>query len=254
VPKPAEPARLRVATLNVWGRFADWPTRLEVLGERSHEISADVLMLQEVCRDDWGDQATQIADWLGYPIVAATQGHEIPGGAEGVAILSRTTLEDVTVEDLPASLPRRRALMATLPRSGHTLRLVCGHTVAVPEHVRTLQARALLAHTEAPLVIGADLNAPPDELDGALKRARLGDALAGDPTPTWPVCDVTFGDAWTSQFGRAPHFSLTPRRLDYLLGRGIRVHDAGVQTLGSPGRGFASDHAAVWADITIDPD
>lgn len=242
---------LRVATLNVWGRFADWPSRQQVLRDEWRAVDADVLLLQEVCRDEWGDQAAQIADCLDYSVVVATDGHQIPGGSEGLAVLSRLHVDGAVGEELPPSDPPRRALMTTLQWRGARLTLVCGHTVAVPDDIRSRQVDALLSRPEDPLIIGADLNAPPTELDGALARNRLADALGTETTPTWPVCDVTFGDAWTSQFGRAPHFSLTPRRLDYLLTRGLDIIGSGVHVLGSRDRGFASDHAVVWADITL---
>jgi endonuclease/exonuclease/phosphatase family metal-dependent hydrolase len=214
-------------------------------------VDADVLLLQEVCTDGYGDQAEEVAFRLGYPHVRWTEGHQILGGSEGVAILTRVALTDVRVDELPSSEPPRRMLSASLDTDGSRLRLVCAHTVAVPESARLRQVAALLECADDPLVMGGDLNGTPDEILPLAGRAGLLDALARTAAPTWPVCELRFGDSWVSQFGRAPHFSLEARRLDYLLMRGVDVVRGGVEVLGNPEDGYASDHAAVWADVAL---
>ncbi len=49
----------------------------------------------------------------------------------------------------------------------------------------------------------------------------------------------------------SPHFALDPRRLDYVLTRGLRVASADVEVLGDADEGYASDHGVVWADIDL---
>jgi endonuclease/exonuclease/phosphatase family metal-dependent hydrolase len=251
---PIEPVRdvvIRVATLNVWGRFARWPLRRQILVRRWAAVEADLLLLQEVCADADGDQAEEIATSLRYPHVVWTEGHQVLGGSEGLAILSRLPLADVRVDELPLSEPPRRMLSASLDGLGRSVRVVCAHTVAVPEDARLRQVAAVLACPDDPVIIGGDLNGPPGEILPLTASAGLADGLAGAVTPTWPVCDVTFGDSWASEFGRAPHFSLDPRRLDYLLTRGLRVLRAGVDVLGDDEKGYASDHAVVWGDVEL---
>lgn len=245
---------LRVATLNAWGRFAAWPARLQVMRSRWVAVDADVLLLQEVCADQDGDQAREVAAYLGYPDVVWTEGHQVLGGSEGLAILSRLPVADVRVDDLPASEPPRRMLSADLTKSGSTVRVVCAHTVAVPEDARLRQVAAVLACADERVIIGGDLNAPPEEILPLASAAQLDDCLDGDATPTWPVSEAAFGDSWTAEFGRAPHFSLHPRRLDYVLTRALRVAAAGVDVLGDAEGGYASDHAVVWADIVLPGD
>lgn len=239
---------VRIATLNVWGRFHDWPARLEILERHWGAVDADVLLLQEACRDDAGDQAAEVAARLGYPHLESTEGHDFEGGSEGVAILSRHPLADVREEALPPSDPPRRALMASIAVGDATVTLVCGHTVAVPESVRGAQIAALLSRHERPVVIGGDLNATPDEVEVALERVELEDSLSRNGSPTWPLCEATFGDAWSRHFGQLPHFALHPKRIDYLLSRGLHVVRSEAVALGSHASGFASDHAAVFAD------
>jgi hypothetical protein len=100
-------------------------------------------------------------------------------------------------------------------------------------------------------VLGADLNDVPGVVAPLIAGAGLRDSLDGDTSATWPMCRQTFGDAWRSQIGRAPHFSLEQRRLDYLLTRGLEVLDAGVEPLRGEGGTYASDHALVWATAAL---
>jgi endonuclease/exonuclease/phosphatase family metal-dependent hydrolase len=243
-----------VGTLNVWGRWADWPARRRSLRAAWPDPGPDVLLLQEVRRDEHGHQAEEIADLLGYPCVFAVAAHEDDHGAEGLAILARRPLHRRRTDHMPTSMPARLVLLAEVEVGAGAVTVACAHTIAVPDDVRAGQVDTLLARDEDPLVLGADLNDTPDAIGPLARRAGLIDALKGDTTPTWPLCHVTFGEAWRSQLGRAPHFSLAPRRLDYLFCRGMDVRAAGVDPLE-----LASDHALVWADVTlthraVDPD
>jgi endonuclease/exonuclease/phosphatase family metal-dependent hydrolase len=240
---------LTVGTLNLWGRWADWPGRLAALEATWPDPGPDVLLLQEVRCDGLGDQADEVADALGYDIRRSVEGHRDDDGHEGIAVLSRVPLLDCDDELLPTSEPARRILVARAEIDGAPVSIACGHTVAVPEDVRAEQVRALLARREDPLVLGADLNDVPAVIGPMLTDAGLHDALAGDEVATWPMCRQTFGDAWRSQIGRAPHFSLEQRRLDYLLTRGVDVVAAGVEPLRGDDGTYASDHALVWASV-----
>jgi endonuclease/exonuclease/phosphatase family metal-dependent hydrolase len=244
------PRVLSVGTLNVWGRWADWPDRLDVLRETWPHPGPDVLMLQEVICDGHGDQAEEIAAAVGYPEWFSIEGHRVEDAREGVAILSRRPLLDAREEELPVSDPSRRVLLAEVEVDGTAVTVACGHTVASPEHIRLEQVHALLARNEDPLVLGADLNDVPAVVGPLIDAARLDDALGRDEVPTWPMCRQTFGEAWRSQIGRAPHFSLEQRRLDYLLTRGMEVLSSGVEPLRADDGVFASDHALVWASAS----
>lgn len=241
------PSELTVGTLNLWGRWADWPARLEALRRSFPRPGPDVLLLQEVRHDAAGHQAEEVALALDYPESVTVEGHWADDGSEGLAMLSRVALEGAHAETLPLSDPARRVLVAAVACTVGPVTVVCGHTVAVPEEVRRHQVRALLARIGSPLVVGADLNDTPEAVAPLLRDAGLHDALDGDPSPTWPMNELTFGEAWRTMVGRAPQFSLERRRLDYLLSRGLEVADAGVEELQPPGGPHASDHALVWA-------
>ena len=242
---------LSVGTLNVWGRWADWPERLAVLHTTWPHPGPDVLMLQEVICDDHGDQAEEVAAALGYPEWFSIEGHRVQDAREGVAILSRRPLHDAREEELPVSEPSRRVLLAEVDVDGGPVTVACGHTVASPEHVRLEQVHALLALGEDPLVLGADLNETPATVAPLLDALGLTDALRGNPAPTWPMCHLTFGAAWEAQLGRAPHFSLERRRLDYLLTRGLHVGDSAIHDLRTDDGRHASDHALVTAELGL---
>ncbi len=238
---------LAVGTLNLWGRWADWPARVEALRAAFPSPGPDVLLLQEVRHDALGDQASEVAAALGYDTCVTVEGHRADDGSEGLAVLSRVPLADVHDEAMPVSDPARRVLVATVTCAGRPVTVVCAHTVAVPETVRREQVRALLARSGSPLVVGADLNDTPDAVGPLLAEAGLRDALDGAQVATWPMNELTFGEAWRTVIGHAPQFSLEPRRLDYLLSRGLDVVDAGVDELQADGGPHASDHAMVWA-------
>ena len=238
---------LTIGTLNLWGRWADWPGRIAALEATWPDPGPDVLLLQEVRCDGLGDQADEVGDALGYGERISIEGHRTDDGREGIAIVSRVPLLDPHDELLPTSEPARRILVARVDVDGEAVSIACGHTVAVPEDVRAEQVRALLTRDEDPLVLGADLNEVPARVGPLIDEAGLHDALGRDEVATWPMCRQTFGEAWRSQIGRAPHFSLEQRRLDYLLTRGMEVLDAGVEPLRADDGTYASDHALVWA-------
>ena len=108
---------LTVGTLNLWGRWADWPGRLAALEAAWPEPGPDVLLLQEVRCDGLGDQADEVADALGYPERVSVEGHRTDDGREGIAIVSRVPLLDAHDELLPTSEPARRILARAASRS-----------------------------------------------------------------------------------------------------------------------------------------
>ncbi|HWT93497.1 MAG TPA: endonuclease/exonuclease/phosphatase family protein [Solirubrobacteraceae bacterium] len=240
-------AAFTVGTLNIWGRWADWPARRAALASCFPQPGPDVLLLQEVRHDALGDQAEELAELLGYPEQVTVEGHRNDDGSEGLAMLSRLPLTGVHHEALPTSDPPRKVIVASIACAEESVTIVCGHTVAVPEHVRQEQVEAFLKRAGERVVLGADLNDTPDRVAPLLAEAALTDALDGHEAPTWPMNEQTFGTAWRETLGHAPQFSLERRRLDYLLSRGLEVQAAGVDELQCDGGPHASDHALVWA-------
>lgn len=249
------PAALRVATLNLWGRFGHWGRRLATLEETWPAVDADVLLVQEVWVTPERDQVREVAERLGYAHEARglpTSGERGGAEVETVAILSRLPLHSVDVTVLPTSEPLRSRVTATVDHPGASVTVGCGHTVFTPPALCVAQVRALCRVAASPLVLGGDLNARPETALPLVEEQGLLDTLAGAATPTWPVDRDVFRRGWVEQTGSEPTFSLSPRRLDYVLSRGLATVAAGVEPLRHPRSGEpASDHAAVWADLRV---
>gem|GEM_PF-3024087 len=239
---------MRVATLNLWGLFGDWPCRRRLLAERWDVVDADVLLLQEVCAGPGVDQAHELGEALGYAHMHRVIGHRHGDVSEGVAIMSRLPLDDVRVAPLPAGDPPRVVLTAGVDGEMR-LRVAVVHTVVRPRHALSAQLRAVGMVPGRPLVIGGDLNAGPERVHRALRRRGLVDLVPAGGV-TWPVVPAgAWARSWQRMTGSAPGFALTPRRIDYLLGRGVHAPAAGATVIGDEEAGYASDHAVVWADV-----
>src|SRR5215211_7535353 len=91
--------RLRVATLNIWGRGRDWTARRPVMAGGFEALSPDLVTLQEVVVSDAGDQARDaLGD--GYHLVHQ-RGRESDG--RGVTTASRWPVGEVLEVDLHVS-------------------------------------------------------------------------------------------------------------------------------------------------------
>lgn len=245
---------LRIATLNLWGRFADWPRRRSLLQELLPPLDVDVYLLQEVvCGDGRGDQLPELADILGHGwtarVIAESRPHEVED--EGVAILSRLPLTGTAVWPLPPSHPPRHRLEASVEWDEGPLRVMTLHAAVSDDEGREEQIAALADVDVAPLVLGSDLNAPPARVRPLLGET-FDDTLGWDESPTWPVDEVEFVRAWEEKLGEEPDGDIEARRLDYLLCRGVAVAASGSLALRDVS-GSASDHALVWADVAPPP-
>src|SRR5262249_2862935 len=163
--------------------------------------------------------------------------------------LARCPLRHVESFALPHHHPPRLAVRAELSLGGRFVPMVAAHTSVEPVHVLDAQLRLLFGLDPARLLLIGDLNAEPDVVRPLAERAGLDDALGFADMPTWPVDIQHFRDGWTAHLGAEPSFPVRPRRLDYVLSRGVSVVAAGMSVLGDPQRGYASDHAIVWADL-----
>lgn len=247
---PARDDLLRVATLNIWGRFADWPRRRALLAELLPPLAIDIYFLQEVvCGDGRGDQLSEFAELLGYQwtarVIAENRPHETED--EGVAIVSRLPLRETAVWPLPPSHPPRHRLEASIEWDGRSIKLMTLHAAVSAEDGRDEQIAAL-AHLRAdPLLLGSDLNAPPSVVRPQLEDC-FADTLDWDKRATWPLDAEEFADAWEAKLGEKPAGDQSPRRLDYLLCRGLEVENSGIAALCDE-TGGASDHLLLWADV-----
>lgn len=256
----SSPARLRVASYNIWrgrhfdarhpapggGSVLDDVTRLEPLR------TADVLFLQEAivgrlaASAEPRDTVAEIAMALGSngdgpPEPRHTAFHGAPLGRDrrwGVGIVSR---QPVRVEPLDVPKPfwspwRRSALLV---RAGPWI-LVTLHLEVWPlvgTRARRQQMDAVLVALEAisgsgdaPVVVAGDFNCATGSGPHRMLLDRGFAAATSQPRPTFRIAGVGF-------------------HLDHIYVRNARVLEAGV---GSEARG--SDHLPVWATVEAKDD
>jgi len=259
---------MKIASFNINGIKA----RHQALCDWLDEADADVVLLQEIKSQDAGFPAEPFED-RGYNI--ETHGQK---GFNGVAILSRLPLEDVT-RGLPGddSDEQARWIEATVMGDDHAVR-VCGlylpngNPAPGPKYdyklkwMTRLRARAAdLLAAEEPALMAGDYNVIPAPEDARKPEAWADDALALPETrAAWRrIVNLGFTDAfrarhhgaghytfWDYQAGawqrdngiRIDHFLLTPQAADLLTDCQIDKHVRG--------RDKPSDHVPVW--ITLD--
>jgi exodeoxyribonuclease III len=260
---------MKIASFNINGIKA----RIEALPAWLAEAKPDVVCLQEIKSVDEAFPR-ELFESMGYRV--ETHGMK---SFNGVAILSRLPLEDVTRglpgddEDIQA-----RWIEATVIGDAGALR-ICGlylpngNPVPGPKYdyklawMARMQARvqALLA-TEEPLAFCGDYNVIPEAQDAAKPEVWVNDALYLPETRAayrrivnLGLTDAfrvrvpgpgqyTFWDyqagAWERNNGiRIDHLLLSPQAADRLVDVGI---DKGVRGLEKP-----SDHVPIWAELAI---
>ena len=257
---------MKIATFNINGIGA----RLAAVKTWLAETNPDVACLQETKKVD-ADFPREALESLGYRV-------EVHGmkSFNGVAILSRLPLEDVT-RRLPGddSDELSRWIEATVlgkrPIRVTSLYLPNGNPAPGPKYdyklawMARMRARvATLLETEEPLVFCGDYNIIPQPIDAANPKDWTTDALflpesraayqrltnlglteafrARDPRPG----QYTFWDfqrgAWERNNGiRIDHHLLSPQAADLLL-------DAGIDKA-TRGRDKPSDHVPAWIEI-----
>ncbi|MGH3713896.1 MAG: endonuclease/exonuclease/phosphatase family protein [Micromonosporaceae bacterium] len=231
------PQPLRIATLNVYGRHADWPGRRDVLAAGLRRTAPQLVAFQEVIADGRYDQ---VADILGDGYHVAHHSRRQPDGL-GISVASRWPFQWVHEIPMPVT-PRSgdfgySALAAELVSPFGSLVLVNhfpdwqrGH-----EYEREQQTVAAAGFVErlvgvrpAHVVLAGDLDATPDAATIRFWTGRqsLGglsvcyrdtwSAVRGpEPGHTFTRENPLVSDEWTDETGR---------RIDYLL---VRCDDHG---------------------------
>jgi exodeoxyribonuclease-3 len=264
---------MKIASFNINGIKARLPALLEWLSE----AQPDVALLQEIKSADEGLPRLEIEE-LGYNI--ETHGQK---GFNGVAILSKHPIEDVT-RGLPGddSDEQARWIEATIMGANDAVRACClylpnGNPAQPPESrpkydyklawMARLEARArdLIASEEIALMAG-DYNVIPQPRDAENPNKWVDDALFLPQTrAAWRrIVNLGFSDAirettqadhvysfWDYQRGawerndgiRIDHFLLTPQAAD-------RLNAAGIDST-MRGREKPSDHVPVWITLEI---
>lgn len=266
-PDGAPRGRLRVVTLNIWGRRGDWPSRREVLVRRLAELDPDVVGLQEVESLAHADgRVDNQVDELAARLDMHT----------AHAVLSRFPVSDAACFPLPkAERDEPRSVLACVVQAPR------GPVPVLVTHLawrleagadRLRQVRELVGVAERrhptppddddqawaafPPVLLADLNAEPesDELRYLTGLTTLGGT------------GVRWADAWRYG-GAGPGHTYDPenpyaasthehaRRIDYVLVRGPGGGGAGRPcgprlAFTEPENGvYASDHFGVAVEL-----
>ena len=260
---------IRIATWNVNGIKA----RIEQLKTWLGTFQPDVACLQEIKSVDEGFPAGEI-EALGYHV--ATHGQK---GFNGVAILSRTPLEDVT-RGLPGDDgdEQSRYIEAVVPLPGSALRVASiylpnGNPIGTDKFTYKLawmrrlevHARHLLGHEEA-LVLAGDYNVIPEPADAKTPAAWAEDALfqpesraafrrllALGLTDGLRACHTEAGiysfwdyqaGAWPKNNGiRIDHLLLSPQAADRLVTADVDKSPRGWEK--------PSDHTPVWVELEL---
>jgi exodeoxyribonuclease-3 len=263
----AHPCAMIIATWNINGVKARLESALTYL--RNH--APDVVCLQEIKSLDEGFPTSAFQD-IGYNV--ATNGQK---GFNGVAILSKTPLEDVT-RGLPGSDEDQHArwIEASVPLGGKLVRIVSlylpnGNPIGTEKFayklawMKRLHARAkeLLAD-EVPLILAGDFNVIPEPHDAKRPQAWVNDALfQPESRAAWrSLVALGFTDAtrachpgpgvytfWDYQAGafqkddgiRIDHLLLSSQAADLLRSSGI---DRDTRAQEKP-----SDHVPVWVKL-----
>lgn len=259
---------LKIATFNINGVKA----RIDALLAWLAETKPDVVGLQEIKSVDEGFPSGPI-EALGYNV--ATHGQK---GFNGVALLSRRPLEDVT-RGLPGEPEDEQAryIEGVVSVPSGVVRVGCLYlpngnplgTEKFPYKLRWMErlrrhAAGRLALEEPFLLVG-DYNVIPEPIDAARPEAWANDALfqpesraafralkaLGFTDAVRAVTDrqvFTFWDyqagAWQRNDGiRIDHLLLSPQAADRLVTAGI---DKDVR-----GRDKPSDHVPVWVELDV---
>ena len=257
---------MKIATFNINGVKA----RIEGLTQWLQDSAPDVALLQEIKSVDDGFPR-QIIEDLGYNV--ETHGQK---GFNGVAILSKLPLEDVT-RGLPGDDADEQARWIEATVVGETaVRLCClylpnGNPAPGPKFDYKLawmdrlhaRAKALLAD-EMPALMAGDYNIIPQSEDAARREAWREDALfRPDSRAAFRrIVNLGFTEAfrsrtsgpghysfWDYQAGawdkndgiRIDHMLLTPQCADLLRDCTIEAEVRG--------REKPSDHVPVWIDL-----
>jgi endonuclease/exonuclease/phosphatase family metal-dependent hydrolase len=245
--------QLRVVTFNVHGEPGHRIAR--ALRADPALAAADVILLQEVERDERRGDACSAACELGWQLgwhAVFAPGHAIAKGSHGVAILARAPITSTQVIELPyfdvhANRGRRVALAATLDVDGQPVTVYAVHldnrlTVA-DRRAQVLPVLIHAARHDTPVIIGGDFNTSPFTW-----LAHLIPIPIGTQASNLEALVRAFGFATPVTTSGPTHEALA-MRLDAIYTRGFETTRFAVQDADR-----ISDHLALWADVRLDSD
>jgi endonuclease/exonuclease/phosphatase family metal-dependent hydrolase len=268
--------RLKLVTLNAWGRSGPWRRRRALIADGMRALDPHVVGLAGVCEDSAGNTARELADAIG----GTWHVHYGPAAwdddrTQGNAILSRFPLEDAEAWPLPEpsgdhgrSLVFARAATPWGKLGVFVTHLSWRFDQSAARLLQLQQVREWMKervhdvdqHPEhLPPVLMGDFNAEPDADEIRLLRGLLADPYGCYLADCFALCGEGKGATWhrgNAYAAREPH---PDRRIDYILVRGPDRRHRGEPlvarvVLDEPRDGvFASDHYGVYAEVRATP-
>jgi endonuclease/exonuclease/phosphatase family metal-dependent hydrolase len=279
----------RVATLNIWNKSGPWAERLALIRKQLVELSPDILGLQEVLRlvpdeknppvpTPQNDQASEIAEGLGYHIAYGAAADYAGGLQFGNALLTRYKILDSRTFNLPGadSGETRSLLYALLETPWGRQPVFVTHlnwklhhgAVRLKQTVYIAQRIFVLAPVEAdflPPVLMGDFNADPESDE--IRYLKGQHAIDGRT--------LYFADAWLYADEPSPGYTYARdnafarkngepnRRIDYIFVRGPDKQMRGeprqvrlafdASAPGAEGEVWPSDHYGLVCDLAMSP-
>jgi endonuclease/exonuclease/phosphatase family metal-dependent hydrolase len=206
-----------LASWNIWGLFADWGKRRQVLSRSWPEIEKpDFICLQEVCINNQYNQVNDLAEIMNYKYQSFAPALIRGDTVEGVAVLSNYPSRHTIIE-LPYEEQRRVALAIEVQEL--QLNIVSTHLSFYPPQENTSQIEFLLNYpdfNQTRTFVAADLNIVPEDLESLsylFENWRIDTVF----DYTWPNDIDQFKLGWREKTGYDPTFEIKQSQLDYII-------------------------------------
>jgi endonuclease/exonuclease/phosphatase family metal-dependent hydrolase len=272
--------RLKLLTLNIWGRTGPWPKRRALIAEGIARLEPHVVGLQEVWDDEAGNLARELADLIGgeWHVHHAPAYEMEPGRTCGNAVISRFPILEAEAWPLPEPTGDcgRNLVFAVVDTPWGKLPVFVTHLSWMFHHssARLMQLqqvrewmkeRAPIQRGDAPTevlppVLMGDLNSPPDADEIRFLRGYLADAYGCYLADCFGIRGEGPGYTWHESNAYAARERFPNRRLDYIFVRGPDRWRRGEPlvarvVLDQPSAEgvFPSDHYGVYAELGATP-
>lgn len=271
--------RLKLLTLNTWGRTAPWPSRRTLIAEGIRTLDPHVVALNEVWNDHEGNVADEIARAIGgvWHIHHAAAYRLGPARTCGNAVMSRFPI--VSVAAWPLTVPTgdqdRNLVHAMVATPWGSLPVFVTHLSWMFHQgaARLLQLRQVLDRIQAyapiqkgdqpgellPPVLMGDLNSEPDSDEIRLLRGLAADPRGCYLADCFAIRGTGSGHTWHRNNAYAAREHYPDRRIDYIFVRGpdrwYRGEPLAARVVldGDRDGVFASDHYGVYAEVRAAP-
>ena len=267
--------RLKILTLNTWGRTGPWEKRKAIIVDGIRALDPHVIGLNEVWDDADGNLAHELADAIGglWHVHHAPAYELAPGRTCGNGVLSRFAYAETEAWPLPE--PRHdsgrilvHAMISTpwgrLPVFVTHLSWMAHQGAARMQQVQQVRSwineRAPIQRGEAPTdmlppVFMGDLNTEPDSDEIRFVRGYTADEYGFYMADCFGIRGEGPGHTWHRDNVYAAREHYPNRRIDYIFVRGPDRWHRGEPlsckvVLDEPRDGvFASDHYGVYTEI-----